>query len=303
MLDRKSLNPGPLRRAARASGCARSTSRAMKVLVVCRGPVRKEAFEIFDRIGVSEYGMLLSEKDSVVYPRCLAPELRSLRFPSQRASGPRLHGRGPGREARAHRRDHRHRQEPRLHPSLRRLRLHGGGRRLRRPPSRRRAWASWGRRSNVIRQAGAKDEAKKLARSLGNSVIPGVDDVSARALLARARATARASRRSRQRARPLLPAWDDGDLRRGERRGPAPGGLLRDEGARHDRGAAGGRRQGRVRGDLGAVPEQPDPLQAHRRWRRQGPARGGRPGPGAGRGDGRARRGQGGRAGLATGTS
>ena len=26
--------------------------------------------------------MLLSEKDSVVYPRCLAPELRDLRFPS-----------------------------------------------------------------------------------------------------------------------------------------------------------------------------------------------------------------------------
>ena len=53
----------------------------IKCLVVCRGPVRLEAFEIFDAIGVSEYGMLLSEKDSVTYPRCLAPELRSLRFP------------------------------------------------------------------------------------------------------------------------------------------------------------------------------------------------------------------------------
>src|SRR4029079_8442699 len=40
--------------------------------------------------------------------------------------------------------------------------------------------------SRVVRRAGAKDEAKKLARSLGNSVIPGVDDVSARALLERA---------------------------------------------------------------------------------------------------------------------
>ena len=29
--------------------------------------------------------------------------------------------------------------------------------------------------SRVVRQAGAKDEAKKLARALGNSVIPGVD--------------------------------------------------------------------------------------------------------------------------------
>ena len=49
----------------------------LKVLVVCRGPVRLEAFQVFDEIGVREYGMLLSEKDSVVYPRCLAPELRS----------------------------------------------------------------------------------------------------------------------------------------------------------------------------------------------------------------------------------
>src|SRR5204862_3983338 len=40
--------------------------------------------------------------------------------------------------------------------------------------------------SRVARQAGAKDEAKKLARSLGNSVIPGVDDVSARVPLHRA---------------------------------------------------------------------------------------------------------------------
>jgi acetyl/propionyl-CoA carboxylase alpha subunit len=41
--------------------------------------------------------------------------------------------------------------------------------------------------SAVIRRAGAKDEAKKQARALGNAVIPGVDDVSARALLAKAR--------------------------------------------------------------------------------------------------------------------
>ena len=54
----------------------------MKILVVCRGPVRQEAFEVFEEIGVREYGMLLSEKDSVVYPRCLAPELRGFRFPA-----------------------------------------------------------------------------------------------------------------------------------------------------------------------------------------------------------------------------
>ena len=55
--------------------------RDIKCLVVCRGPVRKEAIDVFDQIGVREYGMLLSEKDSVVYPKCLAPELRGFRFP------------------------------------------------------------------------------------------------------------------------------------------------------------------------------------------------------------------------------
>ena len=32
-------------------------------LVVCRGPVRKEAFEVFEAMGIAGYGMLLSEKD------------------------------------------------------------------------------------------------------------------------------------------------------------------------------------------------------------------------------------------------
>ena len=80
MLDRES-RAAPLPRDPSRRGCARSRSPTMKVLVVCRGPVRKEAFDVFDEVGVREYGMLLSEKDSVVYPRCLAPELRSLRFP------------------------------------------------------------------------------------------------------------------------------------------------------------------------------------------------------------------------------
>ncbi|ASV05653.1 hypothetical protein B2G47_05820 [Leptospira interrogans serovar Canicola] len=55
---------------------------SIKCLIVCRGPVRKEAMEIFDSIGIREYGILLSEKDSVVYPMALAPELRGFRFPN-----------------------------------------------------------------------------------------------------------------------------------------------------------------------------------------------------------------------------
>ena len=159
---------------------------SLKVLVVCRGPVRLEAFQVFDEIGVREYGMLLSEKDSVVYPRCLAPELRSFRFPQN------VHRvadyTGSGQEQKQKRigeivaiaRDGGYThvfagygfmaEDADLVEAIERAGLGFMG------PS-----------SHVLRRAGAKDEAKKLARSLGNTVIPGVDDVSARALLAKAK--------------------------------------------------------------------------------------------------------------------
>lgn len=157
----------------------------IKCLVVCRGPVRKEAFDIFDAIGIREYGMLLSEKDSVVYPRCLAPELRDLRFPGN------VHRvadyMGVGQEEKLERiaeiveiaesNDYTHifagygfmaedadfveaiEAAPNVH--------------------------FMGPSSGVIRRAGAKDEAKKLARGLGNAVVPGIDNVSSLALIDR----------------------------------------------------------------------------------------------------------------------
>ena len=157
----------------------------MKILVVCRGPVRQEAFDIFDEIGVREYGMLLSEKDSVVYPRCLAPELRAFRFP---ANVHRVRDyTGAGQEEKQERIreivaigvDHGYThlfagygfmaEDAEFITAIEASGLGFVG------PS-----------SRVARQAGAKDEAKKLARGLGNAVIPGIDDVSARALLRRA---------------------------------------------------------------------------------------------------------------------
>jgi len=158
----------------------------MKILVVCRGPVRREAFDVFDEIGVRAYGMLLSEKDSVVYPRCLAPELRSFRFP---ANVHRVRDyTGAGQEEKQERIreivaigvDHGYThvfagygfmaEDAEFIGAIEQAGLGFVG------PS-----------SRVVRRAGAKDEAKKLARSLGNAVIPGVDDVSARALLRKAR--------------------------------------------------------------------------------------------------------------------
>jgi acetyl/propionyl-CoA carboxylase alpha subunit len=177
----------------------------MKILVVCRGPVRKEAFDVFDEIGVREYGMLLSEKDSVIYPRCLAPELRSFRFP---ANVHRVRDyAGAGQEEKQERIreivaigvDHGYThlfagygfmaEDAEFIAAIEAAGLGFVG------PS-----------SRVVRQAGAKDEAKKLARSLGNAVIPGVDDVSARALLRRAKG--RKGLEALARERRLALAWE-----------------------------------------------------------------------------------------------
>ena len=48
----------------------------MRVLIVGRGPIRKEAIDVFREMGMTHIGILLSERDSIIYPRALAPELR-----------------------------------------------------------------------------------------------------------------------------------------------------------------------------------------------------------------------------------
>src|SRR5687767_221219 len=48
----------------------------LRPLIVCRGPIRKEALDTFREMGMTHVGMLLSEKDSIVYTNALAPELR-----------------------------------------------------------------------------------------------------------------------------------------------------------------------------------------------------------------------------------
>ena len=46
-------------------------------LIVCRGPIRMETMKVFKELGAN-FGILLSEKDSIVYPQTLAPELRAI---------------------------------------------------------------------------------------------------------------------------------------------------------------------------------------------------------------------------------
>jgi acetyl/propionyl-CoA carboxylase alpha subunit len=50
----------------------------LKPLIVCRGPIRKEAMDVYEEMGITHYGILLSEKDSIIYANALAPELRQL---------------------------------------------------------------------------------------------------------------------------------------------------------------------------------------------------------------------------------
>ncbi len=157
----------------------------VKCLVVCRGPVRKEAFDVFDEIGVREYGMLLSEKDSVVYPRCLAPELRSLRFPSNVHRVPDYMGVGQEEKLA------RIREIISLAESNGYTHVFAGYGFMAEDADFISAIEASsvrfiGPSAHVLRSAGAKDEAKKLARSLGNAVVPGVDNPSALALLERA---------------------------------------------------------------------------------------------------------------------
>lgn len=66
--------------AAHPSAWAQSFSceGVLKPLIICRGPIRKEAMDVFDEMGINDYGILLSEKDSITYTNALAPELRKL---------------------------------------------------------------------------------------------------------------------------------------------------------------------------------------------------------------------------------
>jgi acetyl/propionyl-CoA carboxylase alpha subunit len=156
----------------------------LKVLVVCRGPVRKEAFEIFDAMGIASYGMLLSEKDSVVYPRCLAPELRDF---GHALNVHRVQDyMGVGQEEK----QERIREIVAIARDFGYTHLFAGYGFMAEDAEfveaiEEAGLGFLGPSAGVIRRAGAKDEAKKLARALGNAVIPGVDDISSRALVRR----------------------------------------------------------------------------------------------------------------------
>ncbi|TGK02404.1 biotin carboxylase [Leptospira selangorensis] len=158
----------------------------IKCLIVCRGPVRKEAMEIFDEIGIREYGILLSEKDSVVYPMALAPELRDFRFPSNIHRVPDYMGAGAEEKAA------RIKQIIQIAKDNGYTHIFAGYGFMAEDSEFIEAIEEsgitfMGPSSHVAHQAGSKDEAKKLARKLNVSVTPGVDTISATCLLKKAK--------------------------------------------------------------------------------------------------------------------
>ncbi|MCB1305821.1 MAG: biotin carboxylase, partial [Leptospiraceae bacterium] len=156
----------------------------LNILIVCRGPIRMEAMEVFEELGAG-YGILLSEKDSVTYPHTLAPELRQLTDPDRVHRIPDYTG--ANREER----------QERIQQIIEICNTYGYTH----------IFAGYGfmaedadfvesiegagigfigPRGNVHRLAGAKDQAKKLSRKIGVTVTPGLDNITSVTLIAKA---------------------------------------------------------------------------------------------------------------------
>ncbi|WP_305042224.1 ATP-binding protein [Geoalkalibacter sp.] len=154
----------------------------LKPLIVCRGPIRKEAMDVYEEMGISHYGILLSEKDSIVYPNALAPELRQL------TDSRRVHRvpdyTGASKEERVER----------IHQIIQIAKDNGYDS----------IFAGYGfmaedeefvaaiekagltfigPNSRTQADAGKKDEAKRTALEVNVSVTPGINNVTARTLL------------------------------------------------------------------------------------------------------------------------
>ncbi|MCK6555601.1 biotin carboxylase [Candidatus Binatia bacterium] len=176
----------------------------MRVLVVCRGPIRKEAIEVFREMGMTDIGILLSERDSIVFPRALSPELRIM---DPRHVHPVPDYTGTTKEER----------EERIQQIIGICKQHGYGY----------VFAGYGFMAEDAHfvgsietaglrfigpcaytqaAAGAKDEAKRTAILNQVSVTPGINDATVRTLLRKCpdRATLRKAARRHNLEVPLL---------------------------------------------------------------------------------------------------
>ena len=154
----------------------------LKPLIICRGPIRKEAMDVFSEMGINDFGILLSEKDSIVYRGALAPELRVLTDPDRVHRVPDYSG--ATKEER----------EQRIADIIDIAHGHGYNAIFagygfmaedeQMVASMEAAGLNFiGPCSRTVRQAGLKDEAKRTALKAGVSVTPGIDNCTTLTLL------------------------------------------------------------------------------------------------------------------------
>lgn len=154
----------------------------MRPLIICRGPIRREAMDVFDEMGIHGYGILLSEKDSITFANALAPELRTLTDPHRVHRVPDYTG--ASKEERTQRirqiiaiaRDNGYdsvfagygfmSEDEELVKAIEEAGL-----------------TFIGPCSRTVRGAGFKDEAKRTALAVGVSVTPGIDNLTTLTLL------------------------------------------------------------------------------------------------------------------------
>lgn len=153
-----------------------------KPLIICRGPIRKEAMDVFAEMGITDFGILLSEKDSIVYRNALAPELRVMKDPSRVHRVPDYSG--ATREERLQRID----QIIAIAKSNAYNSIFAGYGFMAEDEEmvgamERAGLVFIGPCSKTVHDAGLKDEAKRTALAVGVSVTPGVDNVTALTLL------------------------------------------------------------------------------------------------------------------------
>jgi len=155
----------------------------VRPLIVCRGPIRKEAIDVFREMGIEHCGILLSEKDSIVYTQALAPELRFM-------APEHVHRVSDYTGATRAERMERIAQIVRICRDHDYTHVYAGYGFMAEDETFVSALEDAGLvfigpGSHVVRAAGAKDEAKRTAVAERVSVTPGVNDLTTRALLKR----------------------------------------------------------------------------------------------------------------------
>ncbi|MFT7186505.1 MAG: acetyl/propionyl-CoA carboxylase alpha subunit [Pseudohongiellaceae bacterium] len=154
----------------------------LRPLIICRGPIRKEAIDVFEEMGISHYGILLSEKDSIVYQSALAPELRQFNKPEHVHRVPDYTGA-----------DKEERQE-RIHQIIQIANennynsIFAGYGFMAEDENMVSAMEEAGLNfigpcARTVHDAGLKDEAKRTALQVGVSVTPGINNATALTLL------------------------------------------------------------------------------------------------------------------------